>query len=377
MKKCEIVFARRKGLGFFATASLAVKSWQKLEEEVRCIVKVGVSFFGCRHLDCITQRLTAWKKKGVDFIVHTVDENDVLFYRDAIRKLFGRTHELELEVWADPWGVAGLFSGETPSWLLLYQPDVWQKRADGVFVPHACPNNPLTLEALKHWVDFVAAAGADWVLWDEPHWYTPLLGAEYMPQFIEYPKEGNSWVCYCSHCKCKFSERYHKEIPDMLDSTFLSFRTESMIDFLKQITEYASLRGLKNAICCALPSQIETSPPVNEAARLQAVDVIACDPYWFLVNGTIEDYFLPAVEELLTVAQDNNKETQVWLQGFKVPEGREKELLRAAVWLVDRGVSSLAIWHHNEMSVLQPADPCALDSVIETLIKRSKREYRK
>lgn len=344
---------------------------------MKCIMKVGVSLFGCRHLDCVTQRLIAWKKKGVDFIVHTVDENDVLFYRGAIRKLFDRTHGLGLEVWADPWGVAGLFSGETPSWFLLYQPDVWQKRADGLSVPHACPNNPLTLEGLKQWVDFVAAAGADWVLWDEPHWYTPSLESEYVPQFIEYLKEGNSWVCYCSYCKRKFSERHREEIPDILDSAFLSFRTESMIDFLKQVTEYASLRGLRNAICCAPPSQIETTLHVNEVAHLQAVDVIACDPYWFLTNGTIEDYFSPAVEELLTVTQDSNKETQVWLQGFKVPGGREGELLRAADLLIDKGVDSVAIWYHNEMSALQPADPSALDGVLEVLIKRLMRGHRR
>ena len=39
-----------------------------------------------------------------------------------MRKVFSCARELGLRKWADPWGLAGIFSGETASWSVPYHP---------------------------------------------------------------------------------------------------------------------------------------------------------------------------------------------------------------------------------------------------------------
>lgn len=63
-------------------------------------------------------------------------------------------------------------------------------RYDGVPVPHACPNTPETLEFLRRWIDAAATAGAEGILWDEPHFWSP--GADHWPGV---GGEGH-WACH-------------------------------------------------------------------------------------------------------------------------------------------------------------------------------------
>ena len=132
---------------------------------------IGLSYFECRRLSHVAEELAEWAKRGASFVVFTYSENDFLFYREFMSSAFAAARKVGLEVWADPWGLAGIFSGETRSWFVLYYPETWQVRVDGRRVPSACLNAPQTLEAVHQWIDAVAAGGAEWVLWDEPHWW--------------------------------------------------------------------------------------------------------------------------------------------------------------------------------------------------------------
>lgn len=327
-------------------------------------MQMGVSLFGCRKPGHMADELDQWRNKGASFVVFTYSENDLLFYKEAISSAFALAHGLRLVVWADPWGVGGIFSGETPSWFLLYHPEVWQVRADGIRVPHACPNAPRTLEFLHEWIDAVAAAGVEWVLWDEPHWYTP--GVSYWPE-----KDKTSLLtCYCRHCRERFRTQFHRDMPEQEDEDMETFRHDSMRSLLAKVTGYAASKGLKNAVCWAPPEQLVTSLQIEEILALESVDKLAIDPYWFTIGRNVQDFFVPIVQHAVELCEDKGKPLQVWLQGFRVPRGCEEELLEAAEILARFRVQEVAIWHHQWMSALLPEDPQQLDRVVDEIFAR-------
>src|SRR5439155_24507467 len=50
---------------------------------------------------------------GCTYVVHCYTETDLAYYGETMRDVADATREAGLEVWFDPWGVAGIFSGET------------------------------------------------------------------------------------------------------------------------------------------------------------------------------------------------------------------------------------------------------------------------
>jgi len=327
-------------------------------------MQIGFSFFGCRKPEHMANELDQWRNKGASFVVFTYSENDLMFYKQAMASAFAVAHDRGMTVWADPWGVSGIFSGETPSWFLLYHPKVWQVRADGVMVPHACPNDPHTRKFLREWIAGVAAAGAEWILWDEPHWYTP--GVSYWPE-----KENTSLLtCHCRHCQERFRSQFQREMPRQEDKDMRAFRHDSMRSLLAELTGYAATKGLKNAVCWAPPEQFAIGLQIEEILALKNVDKLAIDPYWFAVGKSVQDFFVPVVQRSIELCENRGKPLQVWLQGFRVPHGREQELVEAVEILDRLQVQEVAIWHHQGMSALLPEDPPQLDRVLGEILTR-------
>lgn len=326
-----------------------------------------MSYFGCRKIAHIERELRELRASGWDYVVFTYTETDLLFYEGLIKEAFALARDLGLEVWADPWGVAGVFSGETASWFVSYSPGAWQVRDDGVPVPHACPNAPETREFMRRWIDAAAAAGAEWVLWDEPHFWSP--GADYWPGA---GGEGR-WACRCRRCRERFSRRYGEEMPVELTPAVEEFRRASMVSFLRELIGYAAERELKNAVCWVPPELLPSGISLEEVAGMPGVDAVAVDPYWLAAGRTREDFFGPYVRRALSACRRHGKPLQVWLQGFRVPRGREGELLEAARDLAGSGVEYLAVWHHNGMSSLLPEDPDALERVIAGIVDIARR----
>ncbi len=324
---------------------------------------VGRSYFGCRSPEHVEADLKRLRGEGWDFLVLPVTETDLLFYRKLVPKLFRFAREIGFEVWADPWGLAGIFSGETASWFIPYHPETWQAREDGVPVPHACPNAPGTMELLHEWIDFVAEAGAEWILWDEPHFWSP--GRDYWPMRVA----PGHWACRCKYCRQAFRRRYGYGMPLELTPEVAEFRGDSLLSFLDGLLGYAREKGLRNAVCWAPPEQLPGSVPLEGILRLEGTDVLAIDPYWMLVGKGVEDFFRPWLLRARELSSSEGKPLQVWLQGFQVPQGREEELWEGALLAAGLGVEYLAIWHHNGMSALLPEDPAAIERVIRRIIR--------
>ena len=52
----------------------------------------------------------------------------------------------------------------------------------------------------------------------------------------------------------------------------------------------------------------------------------------------------------MKLGRKNNKEVQIWVQGFKIHEGSESEVKHAIDSIVKIGINNFAVWGHGGVS---------------------------
>ncbi|HWH93996.1 MAG TPA: hypothetical protein VNT03_09050, partial [Baekduia sp.] len=127
----------------------------------------GVAYFGSRILRHVAADMEGLAARGFTGVLHTFTENDLAYYREAMARIVGASHDCGLEVQIAPWGVAQLFGGEAESRFTAFNPDAGQVLDDGRATPAGCPNNPAVRSFVRGWADAAIDTGADHVFWDE------------------------------------------------------------------------------------------------------------------------------------------------------------------------------------------------------------------
>lgn len=324
-------------------------------------MKIGVSYFGNRILEHVKTDMHLLKAVGFDFIVHTYSENDFEFYEKTMHDIVKITKKEGLEVWLDPWGVGGFFGGEAySSWVGKY-PNICQ--IDSVFkrVPAACPNNNDFRALIKAWIKSAAESGADFVFWDEPHFY-------------QHFSKAGLWCCRCPSCVKRFKELYKKEFPVKKTSKIEFFKMESIIDFLSFVTEVAEKEGLRNAVCI-LPEADEAF--LTKIATLPGLEVLATDPYGILFGKPLNDYVTNETRKLKRAAERFDKKIQIWAQAFKVPHEKHQEVIDAMDKISELGVDSIAVWGYKAckyISSIASESPDELWGMIEEWVMKNEED---
>lgn len=348
------------------------------------MIETGVSYFSARTLRHVRADLEDMVAHNCTFVVHCFTETDLLYYRESMKEIVEATHQVGLKAWLDPWGVAGIFSGETLTDFPLTHLDTLQERSDSKKAPAACPNHPQTRRFLIDWIARAAETGGDGVIWDEPHYFVPFLRGE----------RSTAWACRCSLCRQRFQEQTGHAMPERLDEEVLAFRQSSLLELLTELVAEAKRLGLSNALCLA-PSHFADAgfPELSEglarlvgshdasadpflqfgmrdwdaAASIPGLDVFGTDPYWYMATVEPDAFLRVFAGKALAVARRHGLKAQIWVQAFRVPEGREEELragLRTAATL---GADQVAAWSYDattSMSQLRPARPDVVWRVI-------------
>ena len=329
-------------------------------------METGVAYFSARTLRHVRADLEDMVAHHCTYVVHCLTETDLLFYRKAVADAFAATREAGLEVWVDPWAVAALFGGESLSRFLVDHPEALQVLSDGRRAPAACPNHPETRAFLRSWVQAAAESGGQVLFWDEPHFYHGPFHRDF----------SGAWACACDHCRERFRAAYGRGLPAEMDEEVRAFREASLIDFLAEMAREGRRLGLRNALCL-IPVDLESVGLHEEARRLQEtmvklagpaaagqllemgvrdweaaaaipdLDIFGCDPYWLLFGAQPEPFVRAFTQRTVEVAERHGRQTQIWVQAFAVPEGREEEIrigLRTAASL---GVTHLAAWSYE------------------------------
>ena len=271
-------------------------------------MQVATSYFGnriVRHVETDVRRL---RTQGFDILVHTFSENDLRFYRETMKEIVKATHESGLEVWIDPWGVGGVFGGEAFSDAALRHRHWLQVDASGNQLPACCPSNPGFQAFIRHWIEAALETGADAVFWDEPHFYSN--------------NKNEPLGCHCKYCR-ELAEQNQPAIGS----------------FLREVCSRVKNAGSKNVVC-VLPSSLQD----QRTDWLQSVTNLGSTPFWSLHDADPEQYVTDVGAQVKQAASRAGIQTHLWIQGFRIPAGKEEEIQRSTVAAAKLGVDVIAIW---------------------------------
>jgi hypothetical protein len=306
------------------------------------MTEFGVSYFGNRFLSHAKDDI-ARIAESCDYVVHTVSETDLNFHKAVLAKIFQETRRRGLEVWADPWGLGGVFGGEALSTFLTAHRDSWQTMSNGKVIAGACLNRPEWRSFVKEWVLTVRDMGAQVIFWDEPH-----VAFDFASEL-----EG-VFSCVCDLCQHLFRRRYGITQPSRLNDTVREFRRDTMRDFLNEIMAFSKSKGLRNAICLYAYKGIPEYDRIwAEAAALKDLDIFGCDPYWRWRGR--QDPFVHLTEfsrHVVEHATRNGKGSQVWIQAMRLPGGTEGEIERAIEAAVKERITHVAAWSFDGGEIL-------------------------
>ncbi len=298
------------------------------------MTKFGVSYFGNRFLSHAREdfkRISA----SCDYIVHTVNETDLVYHKAVLARLFHESRKVGLEVWVDPWGLGGVFGGEASSQFLLEHRKSWQVMSDGRHVAAACLNRPEWRSYMKEWILSVRDMGGQVIFWDEPH----------VAFDFESEWEG-IYSCFCEECQQLFKRKYGTLPLNKLNDQIREFRRDTMRSFLQEGMAFARSKGMKNAICLyAYRGHAEYDLVWKGAAELPDLDIFGCDPYWhWRFKRDVTPHVTEFSEYVVETAKANKKSSQVWIQAMRLPTGTEHQIGDAVEAAVKAGITHVAAW---------------------------------
>ena len=156
-------------------------------------------------------------------------------------------------------------------------------------------------------------------------------------------------------------EKYSVLPPSGLTKEFAEFRENLMLDFLLDLlSTVKSLNSKAINIVCLLPEKNPTAGIFNwdKVAKLDVVDVIASDPYWALYGKDLE-WYKNVVIDIISIAKNTKKKSQIWLQLFMLPKDEIKNLEPAVKFAIKQGVDSIFAWTYKaaEGQFLTSEDP--------------------
>ncbi len=314
-------------------------------------VRTGVSYFGNRNPRHFVSDLEEIVRHNCTFIVHTLSENDLEFYAATMKELVALSKEAGLECYVDPWGVGRVFGGEAYSSFALKEHDTRQILPDGRPAPAVCLNHPRFREFMARWVAAAVDVGADVLFWDEPHFFIDLKEKD------RYPV----WYCCCAVCQNKFEQRMGKKLDDAGPNDLIAFRDDCVVEFLDELCRLGRARGVRNAVCL-LPfkdGQIGLRD-WSRVARLESVDILGTDPYWLFFDRGVQEFVGGFAREVSQLCQKYKKEGQLWIQGYRIPAGREEEIKEAIAVAYSEGIRNFATWSYygtSYMSYIRSDNP--------------------
>lgn len=299
-------------------------------------LRFGTSYFGnriLRHVETDMKQLVA---QNFTYVVHTFNENDLLFYRDQMKKIVQVTKDQGLAVFMDPWGVGKVFGGESFSNYVCSNLDAVQILSDGKPGGMACPMHPRFRAFMVEWIEAALETGADGIFWDEPHFALPnWLGGR-----------PNQFGCRCPVCQELFHQMFPHldQMPTTMTDEMRAYLEWGIHDFLSYVIGEARKRGAHN-ILCMLPHDPGDWGPANfeKFAAIPGLDVFGTDPYFEWMKKDME-WVDRWTKRTVEAARANKLEPQIWHQSFKIPAGREPLQIKAVDIAIRHGVRDIAFW---------------------------------
>jgi hypothetical protein len=315
-------------------------------------MRFGVSYFGVRDPRHVRRDLDEIAEAGFAAVTHTFSEHDLRFHVEDVGRIVEETRDRGLESALDPWGVAGLFGGEAYSELALTDLSARQVDAAGDSLPVCCPNAEATRGLIHRWARTAAGLGADVLFWDEPHFY---LGAFRAAK----PRP----ACRCAACRATWRETSGEaELPPEGTAELTSFRTASLARLLEGGIAAVRDSGVRHSLCL-LPRFDYAGGGTDDWSAFEALEGIArlgTDPYWMDRPVDPGAYVSERGRPLVEIARRAGREAEIWIQGIRIPAGRESAIRSAVLAAAKLEPDLVSFWSFRateRMSSLSCGDP--------------------
>ncbi len=304
-------------------------------------MEIGVSYFGNRILKHVKSDMEDLKQKGFTFVLHTYSEFDLQFHIETMKEIFEITHDAGLDVWVNPWGVGNIFGGEPFS--NFASKNIFnscQVLDDNTPTPIACPNSPEFNIFMNSWIETVIESGVDTVLWDEPHFHEQ--------GFLS--SVPNRWGCRCKYCQSKYAEEFKNQMPNLETEKVKLFKKNSLVEFIERLSSRVKKRGIKNTLyLTANISSEQIEKEWESFFNINSINTFATGPYWHWAEKPVVQVAEYA-KIIFDMAAKVDKNSQIWIQGFKIKSGNESELSKAISYATSSGVENIAIWGYKGCS---------------------------
>lgn len=298
-------------------------------------LKTGVAYHGNRMPSHALNDMREIARADMDIVVHMFSHNDWDRHSNRMKDIFKITEDQGLEVWVDNWGLGGPPGDK--SHFLSFHPDAHMLFSNGQFAPvNVCLNHPEYRKFVKKWIDTVKDAGAKTIMWDEPN----------IPK--KKTEDGKEiFACCCPICKKLFEEKYNRPMPEVADADVERFRTDTILDFFRDITGYSASLGLQNMVTVMLePVHAIYIDNIDELCAIDTIHNIGTDPYWCSRSNPVDPYervYLGA-KKTVDVCNKFKKDHNVWIQGFDFMAGYEEDIIHATEAAYDAGARTILSW---------------------------------
>ena len=283
---------------------------------------LGVSYIPSHLPQHIAADMEHLAQIGCTEVLFALQENHVETLTGALQ--FGATiaKDYGLRPYVVVWGYANTFGGGRMSRILLQDLSMWRGRRDGTGIPRACLNHPRLVDRFIEIAETCCSHGFEGMFVDEPT-----------------PQE-----CFCPRCQRMFFEIFGK---DILESEGTEEMAKFQQDTVRRYTEtlcrrVKALDERQRTITCVMPVDRACFESV---ASIPELDVFGTDPYWLLPQSTmtIEDAckYAGLVKD---ICRERAKSSQVWLNCWKIPAGREEDVYTGGRKLAEVGCDSLYTW---------------------------------
>lgn len=295
------------------------------------MMKFGTAYLGSHRRDVLRAELGDIGKQGFDSVVLTCQENDFIHFPGKITETPKIAHDLGVRVLINLWGYACAFGGGRISRLLSDEPEVMATNRDGSLytvtwpglrMHVGCTNQPRLYERARELAAAAISAGADGFFWDEP----------------------TKIDCYCDACRRVFGERRNADLLTATDAERAAFRRWSVSHWVDEMSGWVKKQKVSlETSTCVMPSDRDAW---EEVARVENLDSLGTDTYWLLEKKPIEWMSEPC-RSLVSTARAHGKIPHLWLQCWRVPAGREEELVEASRELAAAGPERIYVWAYD------------------------------
>lgn len=302
-------------------------------------LKLGTAYHGNRMPHHARKDLEDIVSCGMNLVVHMLSQNDISRHKERIKDIVAISNELGLEVWLDCWGIIGP-PGDVGNFL-AYHPECHMRYSDGNLAPvHACLRHPQTKQHIHEWIDAAEYVGGKNIFWDELH----------MPYKTANGKK--IYSCTCPLCQKAFKEKYGKDMPEFATEETEEFGIDTMVGFMRDVTDYSASKGMKNVTCMMMTGDLKlTFDQLEKFYSIPNLDNIGSDPYWSPVpnvcpNPDVYKFVYDISKENVRLSNKYQKDHNLWIKAYSIAPGTENDIILAAEAAYNAGARTIISWSY-------------------------------